>query len=95
MGIVGAAFSEDGDELLNILMAMDLCITPKSADNALGKDTLQEGINEYLAMACQLIHEKYVLGEESFSVPYMGVLPKVEEVNPTFTWPDEDLDFLT
>eukprot|EP01082_Thalassiosira_pseudonana_P001550 g629.t1 g629 contig10:421610-422987(+) len=73
---------------------MDLCITRKSARKALGKDALQDGINEYLAIACQLIHEKYVLGDESEWDAYMGVLPEVEEVNPTFTWKDEDLAFL-
>mmetsp|Transcript_27846 Transcript_27846/g.50354 ORF Transcript_27846/g.50354 Transcript_27846/m.50354 type:complete len:581 (+) Transcript_27846:142-1884(+) len=91
-GLLARRSVSDGDELLKI--PMDLCITRKSARKALGKDTLKEGINEYLAMACQLIHEKYVLGEESFFAPYMGVLPEVEEVNPTFTWPDEDLAFL-
>ncbi|KAL7539996.1 hypothetical protein ACHAXR_009784 [Thalassiosira sp. AJA248-18] len=91
-GLLARRSINDGDELLKI--PMDLCITRKSARKALGKDALQEGINEYLAVACQLIHEKYVLGEKSFFDPYMGVLPEVEEVNPTFTWPEEDLAFL-
>ena len=91
-GLLARRSINDGDELL--MIPMELCITRKSARRALGKDALQEGINEYLAVACQLIHEKYVLGEQSFYAPYMGVLPEVEEVNPTFTWPDEDLAFL-
>lgn len=91
-GLLARRSVSDGDELLKI--PMDLCITRKSARKALGKDTLQNGINEYLAIACQLIHEKYVLGPKSFFDAYMGVLPEVEEVNPTFTWPDEDLAFL-
>lgn len=91
-GLLARRSINDGDELLKI--PMNLCITRRSARTALGKDALQEGINEYLAMACQLIHEKYVLGEKSFYAPYMGVLPEVEEVNPTFTWKDEELDFL-
>jgi len=91
-GLLARRSVNDGDELLKI--PLDLCITRKSARRALGKDALQDGINEYLAMACQLIREKYVLEEESFYAPYMGVLPEVEEVNPTFTWPDEDLVFL-
>ena len=91
-GLLARRSINDGDELLKI--PFDLCITRKSARKALGKDALQDGINEYLAMACQLIHEKYVLGEESFYDPYIGVLPEVSEVNPTFTWPDEDLAFL-
>jgi len=91
-GLLARRSVNDGDELFKI--PYDLCITRKSARKALGKDALLEGINEYLAMACQLIHEKYVLGEESFFAPYIGVLPEVSEVNPTFTWPDEDLAFL-
>jgi len=91
-GLLARRKISDGDELLKI--PFDLCITRKSARRALGKDALRDGINEYLAMACQLIHEKYVLGEASSFAAYMGVLPEVEEVNPTFTWPDEDLAFL-
>ncbi|KAK1740566.1 ribulose-1,5-bisphosphate carboxylase/oxygenase small subunit N-methyltransferase, partial [Skeletonema marinoi] len=91
-GLLARRSVNDGDELLKI--PIDLCITRKSARKALGKDALQNGINEYLAIACQLIHEKYVLGEESFYEAYIGVLPEVEEVNPTFTWKDEELDFL-
>jgi histone-lysine N-methyltransferase SETD3 len=51
-------------------------------------------MNEYLAIALQLIHERYVRGEGSFYKPYLDVLPEVEEVNPTFAWSDEDLEFL-
>ncbi|KAL3811990.1 hypothetical protein ACHAXA_009608 [Cyclostephanos tholiformis] len=91
-GLLARRSINEGDELLRI--PLDLCITRRSARGALGKDALPEGINEYLAMACQLIREKYVLGERSFYAPYVGVLPEVEEVNPTFTWPDADLDFL-
>ncbi|KAL7547875.1 hypothetical protein ACHAWF_016225 [Thalassiosira exigua] len=91
-GLLARGSVNDGDELLKI--PMDLCFTRKSARRALGNDALQEGINDYLAIACQLIHEKYVLGPNSFYAPYIGVLPEVEEVNPTFTWSDEDLAFL-
>jgi hypothetical protein len=91
-GLLARRSINDGDELLKI--PMDLCLTRKSARRALGKDALQEGINEYLAIACQLIHEKYVMGDESSFAAYIGVLPEVEEVNPTFTWSDEDLSFL-
>lgn len=51
-------------------------------------------INEYLAIACQLIYEKFVTGDKSFWEAYFGVLPETDEVNPTFTWNDEDLSFL-
>lgn len=80
------------EELLTI--PIKLCLTKKSARKALGKDALKPDINEYLAIACQLIHENFVLEGKSSYEAYMNVLPDVDEVNPTFTWSDEDLGFL-
>eukprot|EP00567_Pseudictyota_dubia_P005972 CAMPEP_0197453254 /NCGR_PEP_ID=MMETSP1175-20131217/34428_1 /TAXON_ID=1003142 /ORGANISM="Triceratium dubium, Strain CCMP147" /LENGTH=144 /DNA_ID=CAMNT_0042986487 /DNA_START=1 /DNA_END=431 /DNA_ORIENTATION=- len=91
-GLLARRGVNEGDELL--VIPMDLCLTKKSARKALGKDALDRDINEYLAIACQLIHERYVLGEKSEWKPYLDVLPEVDEVNPTFTWNDEDLSFL-
>ena len=91
-GLLARRDINEGANLLKI--PIKLCITRDSARKALGKDALQNGINEYLAVACQLIHERYVLGDKSYYAPYMGVLPETDEVNPTFTWPDEDLEFL-
>jgi len=91
-GLLARRDINDGDNLLKV--PIKLCMTKSSARNALGKDVLPREINEYLAVACQLIHERYVLGEKSFWKPYIDVLPETEEVNPTFTWSDEDLFFL-
>ena len=91
-GLLARRDINDGDNLLKI--PMKLCMTKSSARKALGKDVFPREINEYLAIACQLIHERYVLGEKSFWKPYIDVLPETEEVNPTFTWSDEDLSFL-
>jgi histone-lysine N-methyltransferase SETD3 len=91
-GLLARRDINDGDELL--MIPLKLCITKKSARKAFGKDVLPSDINEYLAMACQLIHERFVMGEKSFYKAYIDVLPEVGEVNPTFTWSDEDLAFL-
>lgn len=91
-GLLARRDINDGDNLFKI--PLKLCITKKSARKALGKDVFDSEINEYLVMACQLIHEKFVLGDESFWKPYIDVLPEVGEVNPTFSWSDEDLNFL-
>lgn len=91
-GLLARRDINDGDNLLKI--PIKLCMTKDSAREALGKDVLPREINEYLAVACQLIHERYVVGEKSFWKPYIDVLPETEEVNPTFTWSDEDLSFL-
>lgn len=91
-GLLARKDVNESDELLRI--PMRLCLTKASARKALGKDALDSDINEYLAVACQLIHERFVLGNKSSWKPYLDVLPEVEEVNPTFTWSDEDLSFL-
>jgi hypothetical protein len=91
-GLLARRDVNDGDELLKI--PISVCLTKKSARKALGKDALPSEINEYLALACQLIHEKYVVGDKSEWKAYMGILPEVDEVNPTFTWSDDDLKFL-
>jgi len=91
-GLLARRDINDGDNLFKI--PTKLCLTKASARKALGKDVLSREINEYLAIACQLIHERYVEGEKSFWKPYIDVLPETEEVNPTFTWNDDDLSFL-
>ena len=91
-GLLARRDINDGDNLLKI--PMKLCLTKDSARKALGKNILSRDINEYLAIALQLIHEKYVLGDKSFYKPYIDILPEVDEVNPTFAWSDEDLEFL-
>ncbi len=91
-GLLARRSINQEEELLKI--PLDLCITKKSARKTLGTDILPPNINEYLAMACQLIHEKYVMGSKSYYKAYMDVLPEIEEVNPTFTWSDDDLNFL-
>ncbi len=79
-----------------LTIPISLCITKESA-----RETFDDGkilppsINEYLAMATQLIHERFVLNEKSFYKPYLDVLPLVNEVNPTFTWSEDDLNALT
>lgn len=91
-GLLARRDINDGDNLFKI--PFKLCMSKASARKALGKDVLPREINEYLAVACQLIHERYVLGDKSYWKPYIDVLPETEEVNPTFTWSDEDLSFL-
>ncbi|KAL3911578.1 MAG: hypothetical protein SGILL_007226 [Bacillariaceae sp.] len=91
-GLLARRDINDGDNLLKV--PIKLCLTKASARKAIGKDVLPREINEYLAVACQLIHERYVLGDKSYFKPYIGVLPETEEVNPTFTWSEEDLSFL-
>jgi hypothetical protein len=91
-GLLARRDVKDGDELLKI--PLSLCLTKASAREALGKNAISSGMNEYLAMACQLIYEKFVRADQSPFEPYIAVLPEVNEVSPTFMWSDDDLNFL-
>lgn len=49
--------------------------------------------NEYVAIALLLILER-AKGERSFWAPYVRILPTVEDVSATFSWPDDELESL-
>ena len=91
-GLLARRNINEGDELLTI--PIKLCMTLDTARETLGSDVITNGMNEYLAIATLLIHEKFVKGDSSFWKAYLDVLPDVDEVNPTFTWSEEDLSFL-
>lgn len=91
-GLLARRDINDGDNLFKV--PLKLCMTKRSARKAFGKDVFSSDVNEYLVLACQLIHEKFVMGDESYWKAYIDVLPEVGEVNPTFSWSDEDLSFL-
>jgi hypothetical protein len=77
-----------------IKIPLKLCITKQTARNAIGKDVVTSAMNEYLAMALHLVCEKFIQQNQSTWKDYINVLPEINEVNPTFTWNDEDLNFL-
>ncbi|CAN0547407.1 unnamed protein product, partial [Ectocarpus sp. 8 AP-2014] len=58
-----------------------------------GADVITEDLSEYIAIALLAVHEK-AKGKESFWSSYIGVLPTVEEVYPTYLWAEEDLALL-
>jgi len=78
-----------------LTIPLSLCLTKQSARKCFDDgNILSPMINEYLAIACQLIYENFVLGDKSSMKAYLDVLPLVNEVNPTFTWSEADLDTL-
>jgi len=92
-GLLARRSINQEDELLRI--PLRLCMTKRSAREALGEEAVPYGLNEYLAIAMHLIHEKYVVGtDNSYYEAYLNILPEIDEVNPTFTWSDDDLSFL-
>lgn len=91
-GLLARRDINDGDELIRIPLA--LCMTKASARKALGNEVIVNGMNEYLAIALFLIHERFILADQSYWKAYLDILPETNEVNPTFTWNEEDLKFL-
>jgi hypothetical protein len=91
-GLLARRDINDGDEIIKI--PLKLCITKQTARNAMGKDVVTSAMNEYIAMALQLVYEKFIQLDQSTWKEYINVLPEINEVNPTFTWNDDDLNFL-
>lgn len=91
-GLLARRDINDGDELIKI--PIKLCITKQTARQTLGNHIVTSNMNEYIAMALQLIYEKFIQFDQSTWKDYINVLPEINEVNPTFTWNDDDLNFL-
>lgn len=58
-----------------------------------GKTIIPDLTDEYIAIALLLMHEK-LKGAESLWKPYFDILPKPEDVYPSFIWSEEELDML-
>lgn len=54
-----------------IKVPADLMMTKETAASMFGPEIIDPGINEYAAIALQLIKEKYLLGSASFWHPYV------------------------
>jgi Rubisco LSMT substrate-binding/SET domain len=91
-GLLARRDISDGDLLINI--PMKLCLTKSAARKVLGEEIIAPGMNEYLAIALHMLHEKFVLGDQSPWKAYLDILPNTDEVSPTYSWPDSDLEFL-
>lgn len=91
-GLLARREISDGDELIRI--PIKLCMTKAAARQALGREVIAPGMNEYLAIALHLIHERYNTKDKSFWQPYLDILPETSDVNPTFLWSDADLAYL-
>merc|ERR1712151_1107446 len=91
-GLLARRDINEGDELLEIPIKM--CMTKASAQKKYGEKIIHDDLNEYLAIALHLIDEYCMKDGKSWYEPYLAVLPRVDEVNPTFLWDDDDLTFL-
>ena len=71
-----------------------LIMTRDVAVRVLGRSVVPDSLNEYLALALLLIHERS-LGASSFFAPYINILPTKEEVGQTWTWGEDELALLS
>ena len=67
-----------------------LILTRETAQRVLGPSIIADDLNEYLALALLLMHERS-LGARSFWAPYVNILPTAEDVGQTWLWEEEDL----
>ena len=70
-----------------------LIMTRQTALSVLGPTVIPDSLNEYLALAMLLMHERY-LGSKSFWAAYIQLLPTTEDVGQTWTWGEDDLRLL-
>jgi len=91
-GLIARKGINDGDKLFSI--PLPLCMTKAAARKELGKAAIPASTSEYIAIALLLCHERYVKGERSFWWPYINILPETDEVNPSYTWSEEELALL-
>ena len=69
-------------------------MTKEASQATFGKDVITESTSEYIALALLLVHERYENGQKSFWWPYINILPDTIEVNPSYTWSDDELALL-
>eukprot|EP00752_Nemacystus_decipiens_P006075 g5483.t1 len=90
-GMIANREIKEGDELFTL--PIDLLLTKDAARKEFGADIITDDLSEYIAIALLLVHEK-AKGKGSFWSSYIGVLPTVEDVYPTYLWAEEDLTLL-
>jgi len=71
---------------------MDLVVTKNASRALFGKDIITEEMPPYVAMTLFLVYQKYVMKEDSKWLPYINVLPSLEETGSSWTWEDEELE---
>ena len=90
-GILAKESLAEGELLMTI--PLNICLTRAMAQEVLGKAIVPDYMDEYIAIALLLMHEK-VKGSGSNWKPYMDILPTIQDVYPSFVWTDEELEML-
>jgi hypothetical protein len=82
-----------GEGELLLTVPLNLCLTRTVAQEVLGKNVIPDYMDEYIAIAVLLMTER-VKGAASRWKPYLDVLPSIEDVNPAYVWPEQELEML-
>jgi len=90
-GLIARKELTQGQEIVKV--PSKLLLTRKTAQRELGSSIVPDSLNEYLALALLLIHERS-LGQQSFWASYIRILPTAEEVGQTWLWNEDDLALL-
>ena len=90
-GLLARKEIQQGESIVSV---PPVCLMTRArAVETLGERVVPETMGDYVALALLLIQER-AKGDKSFWAPYIKILPTVEEVGQTWTWPQEDLDML-
>lgn len=88
-GLLARETLAEGELMMTI--PLDLCLTRAQAQVVLGPSVVPDYMDEYIAIALLLMHER-LKGSASKWKPYLDILPRVEDVYPSFIWSDEELE---
>mmetsp|Transcript_5355 Transcript_5355/g.5517 ORF Transcript_5355/g.5517 Transcript_5355/m.5517 type:complete len:595 (+) Transcript_5355:223-2007(+) len=90
-GLLARESLTEGEIMMTI--PLDLCLTRNMAQEVIGKDVIPDYMDEYLAIAMLLMHEKLEGGKSKWK-PYIDILPTMKDVYPSYIWTEEELDML-
>jgi len=88
-GLLARESLAEGELMMTI--PLDLCLTKVAAQEILGKAIIPDYMDEYIAIALLLLHEKIIKKKDSRWKPYLDILPKETDVYPSYIWSDEEL----
>lgn len=88
-GLLARESLAEGELMMTI--PLELCLTKVAAQEILGKAIIPDYMDEYIAIALLLLHEKLIKKKDSQWKPYLDILPKETDVYPSYIWSDDEL----
>lgn len=87
-GLIAVKGVVQGEPLFKL--PLTVLLTKERALKTFGEAAMPADTDDFIAIAALLIRERS-LGDDSFFSPYLGVLPRDEELTPLFRWSEEEL----